>query len=526
MRWARPIPFRSAVPWLAILLVAAAVRLPSLTAGLPYLAYVDEGHVLHHVAHHLRQRTWEPDTYSYPSLPFYLVGAASAVYSPVYAVVHGRSLRRDLGSPNPWYYDIVQPVDFLVLGRLVTLAFSLGLVLLTGLLARRVAGPPAGYLAAWLAALTPALVARGTVVNINPIMAFFVLAALFFAEGAREGDSPRRDAALAGAMAGLAAASKYPAALVCLPVALAVLLSQASWSERLRRLVLAGASAVAACVVAMPAILLRPEKVLHGMQRMSRVYGRQRLGSYWGQAVQRAEWDLPLEHPELGIAFLVLAAAGLAVALFERRGSRAVWGWVVFGAATGLLVAPYQFRAFRNLLALIPLACILIALLYARVRRAVRRPRFVDLAAAVLPLVLFAPALHSYIGDRLALVDSREEAIQWLGEHTGPGDTVLLVEELAFMPARLATLEARIDVKPWDRAKRRILKRNVDYVVLGSLVQRDGTARVPEERSRRILQGYTEVATFGSSPTKMSRGAFKGNRQRITILRRRPAGAS
>jgi 4-amino-4-deoxy-L-arabinose transferase-like glycosyltransferase len=280
---------RAAAPWLAILLVAAAVRLPSLTAGLPYLSYVDEGHVLHHVAHHLVRRTWEPDTYSYPSLPFYLVAAATAVYSPVYAAVHGHSLRRDLGSSSPWYYDVVQPVDFLVLGRLVTLAFSLGLVLLTGLLARRVAGPPAGWFAAWLAALTPALVARGTVVNINPIMAFFVLAALFFAEGAREGSSPRRDAALAGVMAGLAAASKYPAALVCLPVALAVLLSQAMWTEKLRRLVLAGAAAAAACVIAMPAFVLRPEKVLRGMQRMSRVYGRQRLGSYWHQAVERAE---------------------------------------------------------------------------------------------------------------------------------------------------------------------------------------------------------------------------------------------
>ena len=89
------------------------------------------------------------------------------------------------------------------------------------------------------------------------------------------------------------------------------------------------------------------------------------------------------------------------------------------------------------------------------------------------------------------------------------------------MPARLATLEAQTDVRPWERAKRRILKRNVEYVVLGSLVQRNGTARIPPERSRRLLQGYTPVATFGSSPTHMSRGAFKGNRQLIQILRLR-----
>jgi dolichyl-phosphate-mannose-protein mannosyltransferase len=516
---------KAAAPWLAILLVAAAVRLPALTASLPYLGYVDEGHVLHHVVHHLVKGTWEPDTYSYPSLPFYVVAAAAAVYSPVYAGLHGHSLRRDLGSTTPWTYDIVQPVDFLFLGRLVTLAFSLGLVLLTGLLARRVAGPPAGWLAAGLAALTPALVARGTVVNINPMMVFFVLAALLFAEGAREGGSPRHDAMLAGAMAGLAAASKYPAALVCLAVGLAVLLSQAAWGEKLRRLFLAGAAAVAACVAAMPALVLRPVDVLHGLQRMDRVYGRQQMGSYWQQAVHRAEWDLPLEHPEVGIAFLVLAAAGLGVGLLDRRWRRPVWGWLLFGAATGLLVAPYKFRAFRNLLALVPLGCILIALLYARIRRAVPRPLLVDVAAALLPIILFAPALTSYVGDQLALEDSREQAVRWLGEHTGAGDTVLVLEELAITPARLATVEAQVDVKPWDRAKRRIVKRNVEYLVLGSLVQRSGKARVPAERGRRILQGYAAVATFGSEPTKMSRGAFKGNRQLITILRRLPAGA-
>ncbi len=527
----KPLPevmqrLKAAAPWLAILLVAAAVRLPALTASLPYLGYVDEGHVLHHVVHHLVKGTWEPDTYSYPSLPFYVVAAAAAVYSPVYAGVHGHSLRRDLGSTTPWAYDIVQPVDFLVLGRLVTLAFSLGLVLLTGLLARRVAGPPAGWLAAWLAALTPALVARGTVVNINPMMAFFVLAALLFAEGAREEDSPRRGAMLAGAMAGLAAASKYPAALVCLAVGLAVLLSPAAWSEKLRRLFLAGAAAVAACVAAMPALVLRPVDVLHGLQRMDRVYGRQQIGSYWQQAVHRAEWDLPLERPEVGIVFLVLAAAGLAVGLLDRRWRRPVWGWLLFGAATGLLMAPYKFRAFRNLLALVPLGCILIALLYARLRRAVPRPLFVDVAAALLPVVLFAPALSSYIGGQLTLEDSREQAVSWLGEHTGAGDAVLVLEELAFMPGRIAALKARIDVKPWDRARRRIPKRNADYLVMGSLVQRNGTAWIPAERVRRILRGYAPVATFGSEPTRMSRGAFKGNRQLITILRRLPAGAA
>ncbi|HEY9420525.1 MAG TPA: hypothetical protein VIW92_03850, partial [Thermoanaerobaculia bacterium] len=116
---------RSLVPWLLIVAVAVALRLPTLTAGLPYMTYVDEGHVLHHVVHHLSVPTWEPSTYSYPTLPFYLVTGAALAWSPVYELRHGRPLRADLSPVPPPYYDILEPVDLLVIGRLVILAFSL-----------------------------------------------------------------------------------------------------------------------------------------------------------------------------------------------------------------------------------------------------------------------------------------------------------------------------------------------------------------------------------------------------------------
>ena len=515
--------WRAVLAGIAILLIAAAVRLPALTAGLPYATYVDEGNVLHHVVHLLAARTWEPDTYSYPSLPFYLVAAAALAYSPVYAAVHGRPLREDLSPDPPRYYDIVEPAELIVLGRLVTLAFSLGIVVLTGLLARRLAGPAAGLFAAWLAALVPALVARSAVVNINPMMVFFVLGALLFAEAARDGGRPRRDAILAGAMTGLAAATKYPAALVCLPVALAILLASALWRERLVRLLLAAAAAVSAILLAMPALWLRTSHVLAGLQMMSLIYGVQEIGSYWDQAVRRAEWDLPLEHPEVGIVFLLLASAGLIPALLEYAWRRTVWGWLLFGAANGLLLAPYKFRAFRNLLALVPLACVLAALLYARIRRSVPRPLALDLAAAALPVLLFAPALCSYIGLQLRLEDSREQAIHWLAEHAGARDRVLFAEELAFLPDRIASLRAsEIDVEPWAEARDRIVERRFHYVVLGELSRPRGGLKIRPPMRARILRNYAVAASFGQYPTQAVGGRFNGNRQLVYILKRVP----
>ncbi|HEV7508836.1 MAG TPA: glycosyltransferase family 39 protein [Thermoanaerobaculia bacterium] len=510
---------------LALLILALAIRLPALPAGLPYMSYVDEGHVLHHVLHLLVKRTWEPDTYSYGSLPFYLIAGTTLAWSPIYAAIHGHPLADDL-SPSPYhYYDIVEPVDVLVIGRLLTLAFSLGIVALAGLLARRLAGAAAGLFAAWLAALVPALVARSSIVNINPMVAFFALAALFFAEGARDGSRPRRDAALAGAMTGLAAATKYPALLVCLPVALAVLLAQVTWTEKLRRLLLAGGAATAALLLAMPAIVLRPANVMAGAKEMSRTYGTQEIGLYWEQAVHRAEWDLPLEHPEVGIVFLVLVAAGIVVALRDRRWSRSAWGWLLFATATGLLVAPYKFRAFRNLLALVPLGCVLAALLYAEARRRLSRPFrpvLLDLAAALLPIVLFAPAVYQYSASQFRLEDSRTDALHWLARHARPNERILFAEELVFMPGRVDSLPSETAVRPWQKAWDRIWKRRFHYLVLGEIATPEGRPWILPAMREWILQNYRLEATFGSEKGLPGPFLLKGNRQIIYVLRRIP----
>lgn len=509
--------------WIALLAVAAAVRLPSLPVGLPYMSYVDEGHVLHHVSHLLRERTWDPKFYIYPSLPFYVIALPVAAWSPVYAVLHGRPLRADLSPTPPHSYELLYPQDLIVAGRLVTLGFSLALVLLTGLFARRLAGPAAGFFAAWLAALLPAFVIRSANVNVNPMATFFSLAALFFAEGAREGDRPRRCAALAGAMTGLATVSKYPAVLLSLPVALAIVLSRRSWGDRLRLLVVAGAASVVTAAVAMPALVVNPAGVLEQVRFQSKVYQRHAVGSYWDQAVRRAEWDLPLEHPELGMIFLILSAAGLAVALGDRRWRKTVAGWLLFAVATFALFAQYRFRAFRNLLPLVPLACVLVALLYARLREALPPlpRRAAGLAAAALPVLLFTPAILQFNRSQLAVDDSREQAVRWLIRHTGPEHRVLFTEELGFLPHRIESLRAQTAVRPWRPARRRILQQRFHYVVVPGFLDPAGRPLISPVLAGRILQRYEIATRFGATPPFQIRGRFKGNEQLICILERR-----
>ena len=640
---------RRRLAWLAVLGIAAAVRLPSVTAGYPYLNYVDEGHVLHRVVHVLRSGDWDPGWYIYGALPNYAILGAVYLYSPIYRLAHGRWLSDDLPVNRIRYYDRVGPPELLVLGRLVGLLVSVATVALTGWLAARLAGAAAGLLAAWLAALLPALVIGGAVINVDVYATFFVLAALCFAERLRQPDafseadresgmgaaprdpgsrggsvadpangdashdeaeqvarsaaaapqpphdgrraagnglgsladavaSPgdgngaarreagadtrdirstaaalhparegRRAAILAGAMTGFALVSKYPQVLVALAVTAAVLLAPRAeagwlgWLEKLRRLALAGGAAVLAAALGMPALVLRTGQVIKAVAYEASLYAGTGWGSYWDQAVRRAEWDQPLAYPELGWPFLLLAAVALAAALADRRRRGAVLVWGVYAAALGLLLSRYGFRPFRNVLSLVPLLAVLVGCLYGRLRclshlrslsrlprprGVVARPaarRWLDAAAVALPLALFAAPVASYVRHQLTLVDSRRQAALWLAAHAAPGDVTLLAQELAFLPSETQKLPGKTREFPWPRSLLAVTRHCCRFVVLGDFLTLPELKPVPPEVWRdEILPRYEVRAAYGEDgPNGQAEYTFHGNRQRLVVLERR-----
>src|SRR5215207_6260478 len=123
------------LPWIAVLLLAAAVRAPSLTAAQPYMSYVDEGNYLHVSARMIRDGRWIPDEFLYPSLPITAVAAAARAYDPVYRARHeGRPMGNDVLTRHGGYYDVLEPFEILLLGRILCFLAGLGIVLVTGLL--------------------------------------------------------------------------------------------------------------------------------------------------------------------------------------------------------------------------------------------------------------------------------------------------------------------------------------------------------------------------------------------------------
>lgn len=514
---------RTALPWLAVLLLAVAVRAPSLTAARPYMSYVDEGNYLHVPARMIRDGRRLPDQYLYPSLPIHLVAAAAWIGDPLYRLEHGgRSFRDDLLTKADSYYDMLEPFELLLLGRTFSFLAGLGVVLVTGLLARRVAGPRAGLLAAFAAALLPALVARGGFAMVDPYAALFVAACLLFTERARTAGSPGRDAFLAGVMAGLAFASKYPAILVSLSFALVVWLSRPSWRDRLRLWTIGAAGAIGAAVIAMPGLVLAPEKVLAGIRRQSELYGMLTSPPLLPQIFEQAEWDLPFQGPELGWTFVLLALAGLAVSLWDRRTRVSALGWALFLVLNLFLYLRQSYQPFRNLLPLVPVLCVAVAVLFARLRERMPKPAWADAAAFVLIGLLFGLPAVRFARERAAFEDSRTQTVDWLSRHMVSGQTVLFLEDLAFLPSQLARLEGKtVEVHRWENLRRRMLRRRVRYVVLTQMMTREDRPLIEPEWLRILDRRYERRVRFGAAPVTPYPGHWHGNRQTIHVLERR-----
>jgi hypothetical protein len=256
--------------WLALLLLAAIVRLAPIPASLPYIDYVDEGYVLHQSIHLLNQRTLDTAWYGYPSLPAYLTAAALWAWNPVYRNVHGHHFRNDLPSErlaqtNAGYnYDLISPPELIIAGRIVAAGLAIATVLLAGALASRLRGRTAGYLAMAITALCPALVLRASNVIVDTFATFFAVLAIYFCERIRPNERTNdMYAAAAGLAAGLAFASKYPAGAVFAAIAF-VHWKFPARELRVRLCLIAAGGLIFGIVLGAPAILFNWRSVMIG----------------------------------------------------------------------------------------------------------------------------------------------------------------------------------------------------------------------------------------------------------------------
>lgn len=210
-------PRRPALLLLTVLVLAAGLRLWGITHGLPHSYYGDESHFLQRSLA-FGSGDLNPHWFHKPALYMYAVFAACGL---VYVVGLLAGLWHSVDDFAIAY--ILDPGALYLAGRLLTVIFGVCGVWGAYRVGARFFGRRQGLFAALMLALALGHVEASQVIKADVPAACFAIWSMYFLLGYLE--SRRiRDMALAGALAGLGAATKYYTILMLLPVAAAALL--------------------------------------------------------------------------------------------------------------------------------------------------------------------------------------------------------------------------------------------------------------------------------------------------------------
>jgi hypothetical protein len=283
--------------------------------------------------------------------------------------------------PPPNYVELeLQLVPFLaaivykiagvhvVIGRLLTVFFSLGTVVILGFFARRIFdGASAGLIAAFCYAVFPGSVYYGRTFMPDCAMTFFLTAALFAAYALFDSASrlATKDVALTALLFALAFLAKPVAVLALVPLAVLVLRR----ARNDRSAIPAGAVVT---LVALAALWLYDRQVAahaewHWASGITRLHVLPALtaafsngGAFLAKCTQfRIVLGLLRETMLGGVAFWCSILGFVAMAAMRRKNAAVLWGWLA-GASIYVFVVVTVERVDYYMLALLPLCALVV----------------------------------------------------------------------------------------------------------------------------------------------------------------------
>jgi hypothetical protein len=512
--------------WLVLVGLAAFLRFAPIGSHLPYIDYVDEGHVLHPAIGILQAKTFDSSVYTYPPLTSYLTIAAIKVYSPIYRIIHHHKISKDFPADRDFHtplgdnYDLITPPEIIWLGRLVAACLSVGTVILSGAIARRLGGARAGLFAMLFTALCPALVSRGSIISLDTTATFFVAAALYFCQRMRtsgEGseNTAWRWAAAAGIASGFAFGGKFTAGAVFVAVLVTIAFLPVPRKSKALLAAIAGAGLFAGIFCAVPGAVLHPSGIAREISGISRFY--QTIHSDTGY------WSTAFSGGEIGVLLMIAGLAGIIWMLWDALTRRTALSWIAFGVLLLSAIVSSSFQPFRNVLPLVPPLCIAAALLLGRIRLA-SAPWIVPVVVVVIGLSL-GWSSSVYCRNRMSHIDARVRAIDWLQQHASKEEKVLGIRELAVLPAEWKRVAAKLTIVSWSEAADLLEREPFDYVVTGEF---DLRLAPDTDRWSAYLARWKErtaplpvEASFGAVATPIVPYFWRTNDERILILRNR-----
>jgi hypothetical protein len=401
-----------------ILLSAFTVRGLGIRYGLPRVFYPDEAAIVNHAVA-FGTGDLNPHFFNYPSLYMYVLFVIYGVTYVLGAVAGAFQSTADFA--RLFFTDSTL---FYLPGRAIALLCGGGSVWLVYALGRRVYSEGAGLAAAALLSFSPLHVSFSSVIKIEVPAGFLATASLYFCWMAYNSGTVRHFV-LAGALAGLAASTMYPAGFVVIALIVAQVLRWRSNHDPVpivdRKLVFAGTASGLAFVLGTPFAVLDWRAFLAELTNVGGLYSD---GIIW---VQSPLFPFTSLVDSMGFPVGLVALSGMACALLRRRpGDLIVASYPLFLGCFFMLFATKELH--HMLIAFPALSILGGALVDEGVGFVVRAQKWSRPAVAVLTLaIVVLPARSAFAHQyRLTLPDTRVLAKGWIETNIPYGSTVVM----------------------------------------------------------------------------------------------------
>ena len=407
-----------------ILAVALALRLHMIGFGLPSMYDPDEPFFILKAYEMLDGRTLNPHWFGHPgTTTLYLV-----MLVEVGVVLIGLLLGQWSGVNEFATAVYADPGLVFIPARVCMALIGVGCVWLTYVAGRKLYGRSAGLLAAALLALNGLHIAWSQVVRTDIQASLFMMACLFFA--ARASNNGRlRDFLLGGAMVGLAAATKWPAASIAVALigaAASLIRHGQPVAATVRKLVLGGTASIAALLTVSPFLILDWRTATADMLAEGKPA---HLGHTGNGPLANLLWYLDGQViGTMGWIGLVAIVIGLVVTL--RSPTPARWTLVPAALAFLVLLAAQNLIWSRWILPLLPMLALLAAAGGVAVIRAIKSRVRNSARGSVRPVIaaalLFPSAAGAWGAMNERANDTRDQAAAWAVQNFPAGSTVVL----------------------------------------------------------------------------------------------------
>ncbi len=489
-----------------IVLIAIGVRLWGIEAGLPVIYHPDEPEYVRIAQGMFKSGDLNPHVFSYPSLFFYLNALA---YVPFYlggkltGAFHSRG---DLVGPESFIQgvSITALPDTVMLGRLLSLCFSAGSVILVYMIGRQLLkSREAGLLAASLMAVSTPSVINSRTITPDSSLVFFMLFAFWGAVQVFE--RPKRwNYVVAGVGIGLVGSAKYNGVLIAIILIGAHFLRYGLRGFKDTRLYLAGLVSTLVFLMTTPYALLDYSTFITDVQHEAQHYSSGHLGMEGETLSFYLEYFRTIEGPIILLALLEIVRG------FVTK-SKPIILLSLFPLIYFLFITQFTVRNDRTLLPMLPFAYLLGASFIVNLGRArltwvkdAWRPaaRWL-LLTALIPVVaasvLFpAEAMAKATDSRLNGISTRQEAMEWISQNAPSGSRIALDAYGPYVdPKRYSVSGTPIteDHPPEWYAQ------NLDYVIFSKFTFRrfyDSRERFPDEVRRYdyMFKAFDQVKVF------------------------------